>query len=118
MGFDNTIASVVFAHRLFAERLHFCFRDEGGIWVVENFAFVVAEGDFGFVGIYDIVRVDRDFSAAAGAINDELWDSVSGGVAAEFLDDIDAFCDGSAEVRGAGDEIALIEIIRFHAAHE
>ena len=70
------------------------------------------------VVFHDVLWIDRDFSAAARGIDDELRDGVAGGVAAETLDDVDAFLDAGAEVAGALDEVALVEVIRAHAAHD
>ena len=66
----------------------------------------------------DILRVEGDLSAASGAVDDELWDGIPGSVTAEALDDLDAFGHASAEVGGALDEIALIEIVGTNTAHE
>ena len=66
----------------------------------------------------DVLRVDGDFSTAAGAVDDELGDGVAGGVTTEALNDLDAFGHAGAEVRGALDEIALIEVVWANAAHE
>ena len=66
----------------------------------------------------DVLRVDGDFSTAAGAVHNELGDGVAGGVTTEALNDLDAFGHAGAEVGGAFDEVALVEVVRANAAHE
>lgn len=66
----------------------------------------------------DVLRVDGDFSAATGAVDDELGDGVAGGVTAEAFDDLDAFGHAGAEVGGALDEVALVEVVGTNATHE
>ena len=86
------------AHRLFMQGFHVRSRDGSWIRVFENFAFEVTQSDFVRTGIYHVVRIDGNFSAAARAIDDELWHGVSGGVTAKGFDNIHAFRDGGAEV--------------------
>ncbi len=91
---------------------------DGGFGVFEDFAFVVADEGALFVAHEDVVGVDGDFAAAAGGVDDELGDGVAGGVTAEGFDDFNAFVDGGAEVGGALDEVALVEVVGADAAHE
>ena len=64
------------------------------------------------------MRIDGDFSTAAGAVNDELGDGVAGGVTAEAFDDLDTLGHAGAKVGGALDEVALVEVVGTNAAHE
>ncbi len=89
-----------------------------GFGVFEDFAFVVADEGALFVAHEDVVGVDGDFAAASGSVDDELGDGVAGGVAAEGFDDFNAFVDGGAEVGGALDEVALVEVVGADPAHE
>ena len=92
--------------------------DGAGVGVFEDFAFEVAEGDAAGTGVDEVVGVDGDFAAPARSVDDELGDGVAGGVAAQAFDDGYSFGDGGAEVGGAGDEVALVEVVRPDAAHE
>lgn len=105
-------------HRLLVQRFHIRRWDRSRIRVFEYFSLEITEGDFVRTAINDVVRIDRYFPAAAGAIDNELRDGVSGGMTAEFFDDVHAFGYGCAEVRRTGDEIALIEIVRADAGHQ
>jgi hypothetical protein len=77
----------------------------GGVGVGEDFVFVVPDQDHAVVAVGEVVGIDGDLAASAGSVDDELRDRITGGVAAELLDDFDAFGDAGAEVRGAFDEI-------------
>ena len=66
----------------FMERLHIRCWDRGWIWVFENISLEVTQGDFVRTGIDHVVWIDGDFSAAAGAIDDELWHGVASGMSA------------------------------------
>jgi hypothetical protein len=90
----------------------------GGFGVFEDFAFVVADDDAVVIAAEDVFGADGDFAAAAGCIDDVLGDGVAGGMAAEFIHDLEALSDAGAEVGGAGDQIALIDVVGSHAAHE
>ena len=92
--------------------------DQRRLGILEGFAFVVAEEHALLVAEKDVVGIDGDFAAAAGSIDDELGDCVAGGVAAELLDDLDALHHAGAQVRAALDEIALVEVVGAHTAHE
>ena len=66
----------------------------------------------------DVFGIDRHFAAAAGRVNDVLRHGVAGRVPAQLLHDLDALAHARAQVRRAGNQIALVKIIRLHAAHE
>lgn len=68
------------------------------LWIIEGFAFVIAQEDALLITQEDVVGIDGYFAAAAGAVDDVLWDSVAGGVATELLDDFDAVDDAGAQV--------------------
>ena len=122
MGGMLLLGSVVLAGEagegLVVELGHDAGGDGAGVGVFEDFAFEIAQGDAAGAGVDEVVGVDRDFATAAGTINDKLGYGIAGGVAAQAFDDIDAFRDGGAEVGGAGDEVALVEVVRPDAAHQ
>ncbi len=89
-----------------------------GLWVFEDFAFVVADEDALFIADEDVVGIQRHFSATAWGINDELRHGITGGVTPESFDDFDPLCHGGTEVGGALDQIALIQVVGPDAAHE
>ena len=106
------------AQRFLMQPIESGFWHRRGIRVFENIALEIPQGDLAGSGIDDVIRVDWDFSAAAGTVDDELRNRVTGGVAAQAFNDRHAFRDRGAEVRGAGDEVALVKVIRPDAAHE
>lgn len=71
-------------------------------------ALKVAQDEFFLRDFLNVVGVEGNFPAAAGGVDDELWDGVAGGVAAEGTDEFDAFAGVGAEVGTAGDEVALV----------
>lgn len=90
----------------------------GGFGVFEDFAFVIPDDDAVVVSAEDVFGADGDFAAAAGGIDDVLGDGVAGGMASEFIDDLEALSDAGTEVSGAGDEIALIDVVGSDATEE
>ena len=86
--------------------------------VFEDVAFVVADDDAFVVVMEDVAGVDRDLSTSARSVDNELRNGVTRGVAAQAFDNFEAFRDGGAQVRGAVDEVALVNVIRPDAAHE
>ena len=66
----------------------------------------------------DILRVYGNFAAAIGSVNYVLGYGIAGRVAAEILHDFEAFANAGAQVSGARNEVALVEVIRFDAAHQ
>ena len=56
--------------------------------------------------LLDVFRVDRDLSAAAGGVDDQLWDGIACRVAAERADDIDTLLDRRAEMGRAFNQVA------------
>src|SRR5207249_11594415 len=67
--------------------------------VLEDFAFVIANHDFFVVVIQDVARINRHLPAAAGSVDNELRHRVTGGVAAQALDDLDPFGNRGPQVR-------------------
>src|SRR5437016_14402052 len=63
------------------------------LWVLEDFAFVIADDDFFVVVIKDVTGIDRHLSPAAGSVDDKLRHSITGGVTAQAFDDLDALRD-------------------------
>src|SRR4051812_32250315 len=57
--------------------------------ILENFPFVISDHDFLIVVIQNISRIDRNFAATAGGIDDELRHAITGGVTAQAFDDFD-----------------------------
>ena len=51
-------------------------------------------------------------------VDDKLRDGVTGSVTAQTFDDLDAFRDRSAEVRRTVDQVALVNVVGTHPAHE
>lgn len=88
------------------------------VGVFEVASLEVAKDDFVFLLSHNIIRVYRNFSAASGAINDELRDGVAGGVTTQALNDFNSIGNRSSQVRRAIDGIALVEIIWAHTAHQ
>jgi hypothetical protein len=50
--------------------------------ILEDFSFVISDHDFLVVVIEDVAGIDRHLAAAAGGVDDILWDRVTGGVTA------------------------------------
>src|SRR4029077_12100832 len=89
-----------------------------GFGVLEDFPFVIPDHDFFVVVIENVTGIDRHFAAAAGSIDNELGHGVTCGVAAQPLDDLDAFSNRRAQVRRAIDQIALINVVGADPAHQ
>ncbi len=70
-----------------------------GLGILEDFSFVIANDDFLVVVIEDITGINRYLAAAAGSVDDVLWDGVTGGVTAQAFNDLDPFRDRGAQVR-------------------
>ena len=70
-----------------------------GLGILENFSFVVSDHDLLVVVIEDVAGIDRHLAAAAGGVDDVLWDGVTSGVTAQPFNDLDPFRDRSAQVR-------------------
>jgi len=70
-----------------------------GLGILEDFSFVIANHDLLVVVIKDVAGINRHFAAAAGSVDDVLWDGIAGSVTAQPLDDLDPFCDRSAMSR-------------------
>jgi len=85
---------------------------------MELLALVVAESDAAVVVTHYVVRIDGDFASSPRAIDDVLGNGIAGGVTPQAFDDADTFVDTGSQVRGAFDQIALIEVVGFDAAHE
>ncbi len=86
--------------------------------VAVGVALKIAQDEFLVGDFLNVVGVEGDFSAAAGGVDDELWDGVAGGVTPEGTDQFDAFAGVGAEVGTARDEVALVEVIGAHPHHE
>src|SRR5262249_23024741 len=71
----------------------------------------VAKQEIPALAADDIIRDQRDLAAAARRIDNEVRDRIAGRVAAQGLDDLDALLHRGAEMRRAGDRVALIEVI-------
>src|SRR4029077_742856 len=69
------------------------------LWVLEDFAFVIADDDFFVVVIENIGGINRHLPAAAGSVDDKLRHSITGGVTAQAFDDLDALRDRRAQMR-------------------
>ena len=66
----------------------------------------------------DVFGIDRHLAAAAGRVDDVLRHGVAARVTAQLLHDLDPLAHAGAQMRGAGDQVALVDVIRLHAAHE
>src|SRR5215831_5220766 len=51
-----------------------------GLWILEDFSFVIPDHDFFVVVIENVTGIDRHFAAAAGSVDDELRYRVTGGM--------------------------------------
>src|SRR5438067_13224559 len=69
-----------------------------GLGILEDFPFVIPDHDFFVVVIENVTRIDRDLAAAAGSVDDKLGNSVTRGVTAQPLDNLDAFSNRRAQV--------------------
>src|SRR5712671_6653692 len=69
-----------------------------GLGVLEDFPFVIPDHDFFVVVIENVTGIDRHLAAAAGSIDDKLGNSVTRGVTAQPLDNLDAFGNRRAQV--------------------
>src|ERR1035437_8832719 len=80
--------------------------------VGRDVALVVPQHDLA-IGVADqVIGHDRDLAAAAGRIHDIRRNGVAGGVAAQALHDLDALANRGAEVTGAFDQIARVDVVR------
>lgn len=91
---------------------------ELGPGVDEFLAFVISEHSSFVVRFDDVLRIDGDFSAAAGGIDNILRDGVATGVPAQAFDDFDSLRDRRSEVGRALDEVALVEVVGSNATHQ
>ena len=66
--------------------------------ILENFTFVIPDHDFFVVVIQNVTGINRHFTTAAGGVDDELRHSITGGVAAQRLNDVEAFGDRRAQM--------------------
>lgn len=68
------------------------------VGIFKHPAFVVAESDAAGSGVDQVVRIDRDLAAASGAVDHELRNGITCGVAAQTFDDGDTLGEGRPEV--------------------
>src|SRR5207253_4303488 len=90
----------------------------GGFRILEDLAFVISDLDSVIVAAEDIFRVDGHLAAATRSIDDILRHGVTGGVAAQLFHDLETFPDAGAQVSRTRNKIALVDVVRFHPAHE
>src|SRR5258708_1967809 len=90
----------------------------GRFGVFEYLALVIPDHDFLPVAAQDVVGINGHFAAAAGSVDDILRHGVTGSVAAQLFHDLEALAHAGAQMRRSGDQIALIEVVRFDPAHE
>jgi hypothetical protein len=83
-----------------------------GLLVGGDVALEVAQDDLVVRVADQVVGHDRDLAAAAGGVHDVLRHGIAGGVAAQALHDLDALADRRAEVAGAFDQVALVDVVR------
>src|SRR5206468_6183151 len=93
-----------------ALRRHFHFR------IFENFAFVVSDHDLFVVMVEDVSRVNRNFTAAPGRVDHELWHSVTGSVTPQTLDNLDPLCYRGSQVSRTENQVTLIDVVGTDAA--
>ena len=70
-----------------------------GFRILEDFAFVIPDDDLLVIVIKNVTGIDRHFAPASRSIDDELRHGITGGVATQALDDLNAFRDRSAQMR-------------------
>ena len=61
-----------------------------------------------------VIRADRDLATATWPIDDIGGHSITSGMPAQVLDDIDPSGNSGAKMPGANNRIALINVIRAH----
>ena len=91
------------------------FRGGVVIRVAEDITLIVTQDQTVFVPAGDVFGQQWDFSASAGCVNHLGGHSIAGGVAAQTLDDFQPLADWCAEMRGAGNRVALIQVVGAHA---
>src|SRR6516225_7212484 len=62
-----------------------------GLGILEDFPFVIPDYYFFVVMIKNVTGIDRHFAAPTGSVDDELRHRIACGVAAQPLDDLNAF---------------------------
>ena len=100
----------------FWRRARWCAVERFGVF--KNFTLVIAQHHPVGVVAQNVVGIDGHFAAATGRVNDVLRRGVTGRVAAQLRHDFNALPDAGAQVRRAGNQIALVKVIRLHPAHE
>ena len=79
--------------------------------IAEDMAFIVAQYQAVLIPADGILGKQRYLSTTARCVHYLGRHGVAAGVAAQALNDFQSFADGRAEVRGAGDRVALIQIV-------
>src|SRR5438094_10675640 len=69
-----------------------------GLGVLEDFPFVIPDHDFFVVVIENVTGIDWHLAAAAGSVDDKLGNSVTRGVTAQPLDNLNAFSNRRPQV--------------------
>ena len=83
----------------------------GRLLISGDIAFIVSQDNLVVRIADEVIRVQRDLPAATRRIHHIGGDGKTGGVTAQGFDDLDTFADRCAEVPGAVDQVALIEVI-------
>ena len=86
--------------------------------ILKDFAFVVANHHAVGGAAQDVFGADRHFAPATGGINHVLRHGVARGVTAQSFHDLQPLGHAGAQMRRAGDRVALIDVVRLHAAHQ
>src|SRR5215471_11234792 len=88
------------------------------LWVFEDFALVVADYDLLVVVMQYVAGINWHLAATAGSVDHILRHAISRGVPSQAFDDLNPLGNRGAQMRGAVDEVALIDVVGSYAAHQ
>ena len=88
------------------------------IGIAVDAALEVAQQQIVAVAADDRIGHQRDLAAAARRVDRQSRHRIARGVAAQRRDDLEPLLDRRAEMRRAGDRVALIEVVGLHPAHQ
>src|SRR5262245_33572692 len=90
----------------------------GSFRIFEQLALIVSNNNFLAVALDYVIRVDRDLATSTWSVDNVLWHRVACRVTSQLFHNLKTFANTCAQVRGTGNEIALVNIIGPHSAHE
>src|SRR5262245_41167396 len=90
----------------------------GSFRILENPAFEIPNDNPVGIPAQNILWIHGNLSAAARSVDDVLWHGISCREPAQAAHDLEPLSDTRPQMRRAGDEVALVDVVRLDPAHQ